>query len=89
MTDVLKLFPSSGADAITLNRKRDITDAIVFASEFDGASAHTISVGQNLSVALYNGENVQLYEGSNETVYATIPLETLYRRLAIASIEFA
>ena len=73
--DTLKLFASPGASEIILNRQAGITDAVVFASDFDFATAHTISVGNNLSMALYNSDNEQLYEGANEAVYATIPLQ--------------
>ena len=73
--EILKLFTSPGATEITLNRRSDITDAIAFVSDFDGASAHTVSVGQNLNMALYNSDNEQLYEGANEAVYAEIPLQ--------------
>ena len=71
----LQLFTSPGAAVIELARQTDILGAIVFASDYDGASAHTISVGQNVSLALYKSNGKQLYEGSNEAVYATIPLQ--------------
>ena len=71
----LQLFTSPGAEVIELARQTDISGAIVFASDYDGALAHTISVGQNLSMALYKSNGKQLYEGSNEAVYATLPLQ--------------
>ena len=71
----LKLFPSRGGTEITLTRNTSIADAVVFAGEFDGATAHTISTGDNLDVALYKDDDTQLYEGSDEAFYRDIPLE--------------
>ena len=71
----LKLFTSPGADEITLDRVTEITAAIVFANDYDGATAHTISVNDDLDLALYNSDDEQLYEGSNEAVYATVAVE--------------
>lgn len=73
--NLLKLFPSVGGTQVDLNRRSDITGAIAFASEFDVANAHTISVGDTESIALYKADDSQLYEGSNEAVYTTIPLQ--------------
>lgn len=70
----LQLFTSPGSEVIELIRQTDISDAIAFASDYDSSSAHTVSVGDNLSLALYNGNNEQLYEGSNEPVFSTIAL---------------
>ena len=72
----LKLFTEHGGDEIELTRDTSITDAVVFASSYDGATAHTISVNDNLDVALYKDDDTQLYEGSAEAFYRDIPLST-------------
>ena len=70
----LTLYTSRGATPITLTRRTGIADAIVFASDYDGATAHTISVNDDLNMALYNSDDEQLYEGSVESFFRTIPL---------------
>ena len=72
----LRLYPESGGNEVIVTRDTDLTDAIVFASDFDDATAHTIASGDSESMALYKSDGTQLYEGSNEAVFATIPLET-------------
>ena len=72
----LRLFPSLGGTEVALTRDTDITDAIVFRSIEDGATAHTISVGDSLNIALYNSENEQLYEGANEAILARVAITT-------------
>ena len=71
----LKLFAERGGDEIELTRDTAITDAVVFASELGGATAHTISVGDNLDVALYKDDDTPLHQGADEAFYRDIPLE--------------
>ena len=59
---------------IELARDESVGDAIAFISESDGETAHTISTGDNLSMALYKEDGSQLYEGSNEAFLRNIPL---------------
>ena len=77
----LKLFPSRGGDEIELTRDTAITDAVVFASNYDGATAHTISVGDNLEIALYKADDTQLFEGANEAIFS----ELAFTRAAIGA----
>ena len=70
---LLLLYTSEGAAPIDLTRDTDITDAIVFASEFDRDATQQLSAGQNLNFALYNGDGEQLYEGADESVYRKVP----------------
>ena len=72
--NILKLFIERGGDEIELTRDESVTDAIAFLSGSDGATAHTISVNDNLDVALYKDDDTPLYEGSDEAFYRDIPL---------------
>ena len=72
----LRLFTSRGAEPITLNREAGITGAVVFGSDFDNASAHTISDGDNLELALYKEDDTPLYEGSAEAILQELQLKT-------------
>ena len=72
--NILKLFIERGGDEIELTRDESVTDAIAFLSGSDGATAHTISVNDNLDVALYKVDDTPLYEGDVEAVYRDIPL---------------
>ena len=70
----LKLFTEEDGDEIALIRNADIADAVAFASSYDGATAHTISVGDNLDMALYKDDDTPLFQGSQEAFYENVPL---------------
>ena len=74
--DILKLYPVRGGAEVVLDRDRSISDAIVFVSDFDGSTGHTINRDDNLRSALYRSDNAQLFKGEYEAFYRELPLDT-------------
>lgn len=63
-TTQLFLYTESGGDRITLNRDTSITHRVLFASDYDGGTMHTISAGGTLEVGVWKDDNKPLIEAS-------------------------
>lgn len=70
----VRLRTEPGGAQIELTKDEGITSALVFASGYDGAAAHTINVGDTPQWALYNGSNVQLFSGGADPAYSDFVL---------------
>lgn len=68
----LKLFPEPNGNEVELARQSDITTAIVFASDSDGATAHTLVAGTAESIALYKSDDTPLFQGAVEAIYSEL-----------------